>query len=115
MGVIEAGIVAVDAGAKTLTPSADKTTAYTVVAADVGTTIVVNLGTALNVTVNTGVLTAGQVFEVWQRGAGQVTMVAGAGMTQRAPAGAKTRVQYSIIRIWAFSATEYVIGGDATV
>lgn len=97
------------------TPSADKTTAYTVVAADIGTTVVVNSASAVNVTINTGTLTAGDVFEVWQRGAGQVTMVAGAGMTQRAPAGAKTRVQYSIIRIWAFSSTEYVIGLDATV
>lgn len=98
-----------------ITPSADKVASYTLVAADAGTRVVMNLGTALNLTVPNAVFTAGDVVEVWQRGAGQVTVVAGAGTTMRAPLGTKSRAQYSTVRIWFASASEFVVDLDAAV
>lgn len=98
-----------------ITPSADKVASYTLVAADAGTRVVMNLGTALNLTVPNAVFTAGDVVEVWQRGAGQVTVVAEAGTTMRAPLGTKTRTQYSTVRIWFASSSEFVVDLDAAV
>lgn len=87
----------------------------TVDSAVAGTRVSMNAAAGVNVNVNTGQgFVSGDVFEVWQRGAGQVTVVPGAGMTLRAPAGAKTRVQYSSLRVWFATDTEFVVDGDTT-
>ncbi len=100
---------------KRLVPSADKVANYTLVVGDAGTRVVMNLGTVLNLTVPNTVFAAGDFVEVWQRGAGQVTVVAGAGTTMRSPLGTKTRAQYSAVRIWFLTASEFSVDLDAAV
>ncbi len=92
-----------------------KTASYTLVASDNNKLIEMNVGTANNVTINNSVFTAGNQILVSQYGAGQVTFVAGAGVTLRSPSGKlKLTGQYSLATIIAISATEFYISGDLT-
>jgi hypothetical protein len=92
-----------------------KTASYTLVAGDNNKLIEMNVATANNVTINNSVFTAGNQILVSQYGAGQVTFVAGAGVTLRSPSGKlKLTGQYSLATIIAISATEFYISGDLT-
>ena len=92
-----------------------KTASYTLVAGDNNKLIEMNVGSANNVTINNSVFTAGNQILVSQYGAGQVTFVAGAGVTLRSPSGKlKLTGQYSLATIIAISATEFYISGDLT-
>ena len=92
-----------------------KTASYTLVANDNGKMIEMNVATANNVTINNSVFTAGNQILVSQYGAGQVTFVAGSGVTLRSPSGKlKLTGQYSLATIIAISATEFYISGDLT-
>jgi hypothetical protein len=74
-----------------------------------------NVGSANNVTINNSVFSAGNQILVSQYGAGQVTFVAGSGVTLRSPSGKlKLTGQYSLATIIAISATEFYISGDLT-
>jgi hypothetical protein len=92
-----------------------KTASYTLVSGDNNKLIEMNVGTANNVTINSSVFTAGNQILVSQYGAGQVTFVAGSGVTLRSPSGKlKLTGQYSLATIIAISATEFYISGDLT-
>lgn len=92
-----------------------KTASYTLVAGDNNKLIEMNVATANNVTINNSVFTAGNQILVSQYGAGQVTFVAGAGVTLRSSGGKlKTSAQYSLVTIIAISSTEFYIAGDLT-
>lgn len=92
-----------------------KTASYTLVAGDNNKLIEMNVASANNVTINNSVFTAGNQILVSQYGAGQVTFVAGAGVTLRSPSGKlKLTGQYSLATIIAISATEFYISGDLT-
>jgi hypothetical protein len=92
-----------------------KTASYTLVASDNNKLIEMNVATANNVTINNSVFTAGNQILVSQYGAGQVTFVAGAGVTLRSPSGkTKTTGQYSMVSIICISAAEFYISGDLT-
>jgi hypothetical protein len=92
-----------------------KTASYTLVAGDNNKLIEMNVGTANNVTINNSVFSAGNQILVSQYGAGQVTFVAGSGVTLRSPSGKlKLTGQYSLATIIAISATEFYISGDLT-
>jgi carbon monoxide dehydrogenase subunit G len=92
-----------------------KTASYTLVSGDNNKLIEMNVGTANNVTINNSVFSAGNQILVSQYGAGQVTFVAGAGVTLRSPSGKlKLTGQYSLATIIAISATEFYISGDLT-
>jgi hypothetical protein len=92
-----------------------KTASYTLVAGDNNKLIEMNVGTANNVTIDNSVFTAGNQILVSQYGAGQVTFVAGSGVTLRSPSGKlKLTGQYSLATIIAISATEFYISGDLT-
>ena len=92
-----------------------KTASYTLVASDNNKLIEMNVATANNVTINNSVFTAGNQILVSQYGAGQVTFVAGSGVTLRSPSGKlKLTGQYSLATIIAISATEFYISGDLT-
>jgi hypothetical protein len=54
-----------------------KTASYTLVAADAGTTIIMNSGSATTITVNTGLFAAGDTVFVVNQGAGVCTITAG--------------------------------------
>jgi hypothetical protein len=92
-----------------------KTASYTLVSGDNNKLIEMNVASANNVTINNSVFTAGNQILVSQYGAGQVTFVAGAGVTLRSPSGKlKLTGQYSLATIIAISATEFYISGDLT-
>ena len=92
-----------------------KTASYTLVAADNNKLIEMNVASANNVTINNSVFSAGNQILVSQYGAGQVTFVAGAGVTLRSPSGKlKLTAQYSLVTIIAISSTEFYIAGDLT-
>ena len=75
-----------------------------------------NAAGALNFTVPPNSSVAydiGAVIEVCQIGAGQVTLVAGAGVTLRTPTGTlTTRAQYSTVSIRKRGTDEWVVAGD---
>lgn len=92
-----------------------KTASYTLASGDNNKLIEMNVATPNNVTINNSVFTAGNQILVSQYGAGQVTFVAGAGVTLRSPSGKlKLTGQYSLATIIAISATEFYISGDLT-
>lgn len=92
-----------------------QTASYTLAVSDVNKMVEMNVATANNVTINNSVFSAGNQILVSQYGAGQVTFVAGAGVTLRSPSGKlKLTGQYSLATIIAISATEFYISGDLT-
>jgi hypothetical protein len=99
-----------------LTANNQTGTTYTLVLGDAGKVLEMNNASAITLTVPTNASVAfpvGTVLEVWQQGAGQVS-VAGSGITFRAPGGQKTRVQYSTISLRKQATDTWVISGDST-
>lgn len=80
---------------------------------DTNTFIKYTSASAVTVTLPTGVGGIGTSISIGQWGAGQVT-VSASGTTLRAPNGAKTALQYSVIQLFCVAADEWVVMGDAT-
>ena len=101
-----------------LTPEGVNTqsgTSYTLTATDNGGVVAFTSGSAIALTVPSG-LGAGFSCSVVQYGAGQVTVSAGAGVTLRVRVSAnKTAGQYAIASILSVVANEYILVGDTTV
>jgi predicted TIM-barrel enzyme len=88
-------------------------TSYTLVAGDAGNVIQFTGSSAINLTVNTGTFTQGQVVGIEQNGTGQVTVVAGSGVTIASTKSLKTAAQGAIIGlICDTSSTGYTCTGD---
>lgn len=89
---------------------------YTLVLADSGTVIEMNSATGLSLTIppNSSVAFAvGTTVEIFQYGAGQVTIVAGAGVTLRSPSGrVVTATQYASVMLRKRAADEWCLEGD---
>jgi hypothetical protein len=79
---------------------------------DLGTVVETTNGSAVAVTVLAG--TAGDVVEVCQYGAGQITFAGDSGVTLRSASGLKTRAQYSSTALRWRTGTEVVLTGDLT-
>ena len=91
--------------------------AYQLALTDAATVIESSAAGAVNLTVPANATVAfpvGTIIEVFQQGAGQVTVVAAGGVTLRAPGGAKTRTQYSTISLRKRATNEWVVSGDTT-
>jgi hypothetical protein len=92
------------------------TTAYTLAATDADNVVVTSNSAAVTVTVNNSVFAAGDRIAVVQKGAGQVTFAAGAGVTivsnGATAAAPKIRAQYSAAQVIAESASSFIIVGD---
>ncbi len=91
-------------------------TTYTLVLGDAGLVVELNNASAITLTVpaNSSVaFPVGTVLELYQQGAGQVTVAAAGGVTLRAPGGAKTRVQYSTVSLRKRATDEWVVTGDS--
>ena len=107
-----------DLGAKAniVYTSSTQTASYTLVLADAGTAVDMNSASAVNLTVppNSSVaFPVGTVIEVFQYGAGQVTIVAGAGVTLRSPSAlVKTAVQYASVTLRKRATDEWTLEGD---
>ena len=101
-----------------LTPEGVNTqsgTSYTLTATDNGGVVAFTSGSAVALTVPSG-LGAGFSCSVVQYGAGQITVSAGSGATLRLRASAnKTAGQYAIASLLSVVANEYILVGDTTV
>ena len=101
-----------------LTPEGVNTqsgTSYTLTATDNGGVIAFTSGSAIALTVPSG-LGAGFSCSVVQYGAGQITVAAGSGATLRVRSSAnKTAGQYAIASLLSVVANEYILVGDTTV
>lgn len=94
-----------------------QTASYTLVLSDAASLIDMNSASAVNVTVPPNSAVAfdiGAVIEICQFGAGQVTIVAGAGVTIRTPSSLTTRAQYSTVSLRKRATDEWVVSGDVT-
>jgi hypothetical protein len=92
-------------------------TTYTLALTDAGKVVEANNAAAITLTVppNSSVaFPIGTVVEVFQMGAGQVTVTAGAGVTLRVPNGAKTAKQYAVASLWKRDTDIWVVSGDTT-
>jgi hypothetical protein len=98
-------------------PATTQASSYTLALADAGTVVESTSASAVNVTVppNSSVaFPVGTVIELCQYGAGQITIVAGAGVTLRTASSLTTRVQYSGASLRKRATNEWVVGGDLT-
>jgi len=88
---------------------------YQAVVGDEDHTIIeMDSGSALNMTVPpnaTENFPVGSKLHVWQEGVGQVTIVAGGGVTIRTPTTLKMGKQYATIQLWQRATDEWVISG----
>lgn len=95
-------------------PKTTRSASYTLTAADIATTVYVTAATAVTITVPTGVGTAEQRCLIRARGAGQVTIAAGTGMTLNSVAETPPFVmagQHAVVEIVWFSGTEAYVDG----
>lgn len=100
-----------------VTANSQSGTTYTLVIGDQDKVIECNNGSAITLTIPANADVAfptGTIVEVYQQGAGQVTVAAAGGVTLRAPGGAKTRVQYSTVTLRKRATNEWVLAGDTT-
>lgn len=105
-----------DAG--TITGNNQTGTTYTLVLGDLGKCVECNNASAITLTVPTNATAAlpvGALVEVFQQGAGQVTIAAAGGVTLRTPNGAKTAKQYSTVVLRQRAADEWIVNGDTAV
>ena len=89
----------------------DHTASYQLVAGDNGKVIVLNNGSALNLTVPSG-LGAGFNCSVIQKGAGQVTFVASSTTINNRQSHTKIAGQYGVATLVAYVADTFVLAGD---
>lgn len=91
-------------------------TTYTFVLTDAGKVVEGNNGSAITFTIppiSSVAWLVGTIIEVFQQGAGQITPVAGAGVTLRSDGGkVKTAAQYATIGLRMRANDEWVLSGD---
>jgi hypothetical protein len=93
------------------TLNAQTGTSYTVLSGDVGKLITLTNGSPIALTVNTGLgLTAGQRIDLFQNGAGQVTV--GGTATFRSTPTLKLRAQYSAATLICLGTDTFALVGD---
>jgi len=106
----------INGGLINLTLNAQTGTTYTAVAGDSGKLVTLTNASAITVTVPPSVFSTGNVINLQQIGAGQVTFAQGAGVTitsTGASASApKLRVQYSACTIICTASNTFTIVGD---
>ena len=102
--------------APALTFNAQTGTSYTLVATDVGALGTLSNASAITLTVPPSVFTTGQVIDIQQIGAGQVTLAQGSGVTITSTGGTasapKLRAQYSGASILCTGSNTFTVFGD---
>ncbi len=100
-------------------PSQVTGTAYTPAKTDSGRVLETTNGLAVTVTLPPSANTAwliGTLMQIFQQGAGQVTVVGAAGVTLRSNGGKyRTVGQYSVINLRMRATDEWVIWGDTAL
>lgn len=90
-----------------------KTADYTLVTADAGKLFLFDKATAVDCDVDTALnLTPGQQIEFIQIGAGELTLVAGAGVTINSPATLSLAAQYCKATLTCTATDVYVLNGE---
>lgn len=93
-----------------------QTASYTLVSGDADKLVEMNVASANNLTVPASVFSAGQQILLAQYGAGQTTIVAGAGMTIRSNGGKlNLSAQYSGATLVFLSSSEAYLFGDISI
>ena len=93
-----------------LVPANVRTTNYSPVLSDLNGVVEMNATTGLAVTLNSGIFSAGDVFEICQVNTGSVAVVPGSGMTIDSLAGANT-----IAGRWGTCSVRYRSGSEAVL
>ena len=113
--VTDAQLTAIDNAATKNVTLDRKTASYVGQASDNNKLIEMNVATPCTYTINNSIFSAGEQILVSQYGAGQVTFVAGSGVTLRSASGKlKLTGQYSMATIIAISSSEFYVVGDLT-
>jgi hypothetical protein len=89
-----------------------QTAAYTLVAADKSKLVTITSATTANVTVNSGIFSAGDVVAIARLGAGACSLTAGAGVTINATPGISLRAQYSTAALICTASNTFLLVGD---
>lgn len=84
-----------------------KTTSYTLVAGDAGTTIIMNSGSATTITVNTGLFAAGDTVNIQNIGAGICTVTAGSATVNTAGSLALNQYEGGVLYFRSTSASTF--------
>jgi Major tropism determinant N-terminal domain len=97
-------------------PAAQTGTSYTLQASDAGSLVTLSNSGSITVTVPPSVFSAGQVIDIQQIAAGQVTLSAGSGVTITSTGSTasapKLRVQYSGASIVCTASNTFTVFGD---
>jgi hypothetical protein len=100
----------------TLAFNAQTGTTYTLVAADLGKLVTLSNASGITLTIPPSVFTTGNIINIQQIGAGQVTMAQGAGVTITSTGGTasapKLRAQYSAASIICTGSNTFTVVGD---
>lgn len=89
-----------------------QTAAYTLVAADKSKLVTVTSAVTANVTVNSGIFSAGDIVFIARLGAGAVSVTAGAGVTVNGTPGISLRAQYSTAALICTASNTFLLVGD---
>lgn len=89
----------------------DQTDSYSLVAGDAGKVVVLNKGSAVNLTVPSG-LGAGFTCSVIQKGAGQITFVASSTTINNRQSHTKIAGQHGVATLIATASDVFVLAGD---
>jgi hypothetical protein len=89
-----------------------QTAAYTLVAGDKSKLVTVTSASTANVTVNSGIFSAGDIVYIARMGAGAVSVTAGAGVTLNGTPGISLRAQYSTAALICTASNTFLLVGD---
>lgn len=89
-----------------------QTVAYTLVVGDKSKLVTVTSATTANVTVNSGIFSAGDIVFIARLGAGAVSVTAGAGVTVNGTPGISLRAQYSTAALICTASNTFLLVGD---
>lgn len=92
-------------------------TTYTLLASDFGRWVKTTSSSATSVTVPSGLFVGGATgctpINFFQAGTGQLTLVAGSGMTLRTAGSLVARAQWSVLSLLVLSSSEGLVYGDS--
>ena len=113
----QAALDALTAAGKVIPKNTQTGTAYTLVLADAGKVVRGTNAASTTWTIppaSSVAFPADTVIELYQAGTGQITVTAGAGVTLRAPDGAKLAKQYASASLRLDGADEWVLAGNVS-
>lgn len=111
-GVVQAN--GVPLGLARLGLNAQSGTTYTLAASDLNKIVTTSNGSAVTITVPSGVFSAGDQIHIAQLGDGQVTLTDNGTSTVNAANGKKLRTKYSVATVICTASNTFLVIGDTT-